>query len=148
MSDLILFDSNILVHLIRESAIGDYVRQRYQPLIADPRPMISVVTEGELRSLAHQWKWGKQKNDQMRFYLQHFWRVAVDTEDVFAAYAMIDAYSESLGHPMGKNDLWIAAAANATGAILVTTDTDFDHLQSDFLSIDWLDPEQFRPIKN
>ena len=148
MNDLNLFDSNILVHLVRESALGDYIRQKYQPLVADPSPMISVVTEGELRSLAHQWKWGKQKKEQMRFFLQHFWRVAVDTEDVFAAYAMLDAFSESIGHRMGKNDLWIAAASHTTGATIVTTDTDFDHLQPEFLSIDWIDPEQFRPIKN
>lgn len=147
MSDLFLFDSNILVHLIRESMLGDYVRQKYQPLVANPRPLISVVTEGELRSLAHQWKWGKRNREQMRFFLQYFWRVPVDAEDVFEAYAMIDAYGESIGHPMGKNDLWIAAAANATGATIVSTDTDFDHLQPDFLSVDWVDPEHFRPTK-
>ncbi len=147
MSDLYLFDSNILIHLIRESTLGDYIRQTYRPLVADPRPLISVVTEGELRSLAHQWKWGQYKKEQMRFFLNYFLRVPVDAEDVFEAYAMIDAYGESFGHPMGKNDIWIAAAANATGSIIVTTDTDFDHLQPDFLTVDWIDPEQFRPPK-
>ncbi len=83
----------------------------------------------------------------MRFFLHYFLRVPVDTEDVFEAYAMIDAYSESIGHPMGKNDIWVAAAANATGSVIVTTDTDFDHLQPDFLTVDWIDPEQFRPPK-
>lgn len=48
---------------------------------------------------------------------------------------------------MGKNDLWIAAAANVMGATLVTTDNDFDHLQPDFLTVDWIDPENFRPKK-
>lgn len=84
----------------------------------------------------------------MRFFLRHFWRVPIDTEDVFAAYAMIDAYSESIGHSMGKNDIWIAAAAHATNAILVTTDTDFNHLQPDFLTIEWIDPEQFKPAQS
>jgi len=148
MSDLNLFDSNILVHLIRESAVGDHVRQTYQPLVADPRPLISVVTEGELRSLAHQWKWGNRKKEQMHFFLQYFWRVAIDTEDVFESYAMLDAFSESIGHSMGKNDLWIAAVAHATGATLVTTDNDFNHLQSDFLSVNWIDPEAFRQTKS
>lgn len=148
MSDLYLFDTNILIHLVRESSLGDYVRQKYRPLVADPRPLISVVTEGELRSLAHQWKWGAHRKDQMRFFLRHLHRAPVDAEDVFEAYAMIDAFSESTGHPMGKNDLWIAAAANATGATIVTTDTDFDHLQPDFFSVDWIDPEKFRPVKS
>ena len=29
---------------------------------------------------------------------------------------------------MGKNDLWVAATAHAIGAILLSTDGDFDHL--------------------
>jgi predicted nucleic acid-binding protein len=57
---------------------------------------------------------------------------------------MIDAYCESIGHRMGKNDIWIAAAANVTGAMVVTTDKDFDHLQPDFLTVHWIDPEQYR----
>jgi len=38
MPDLYLFDTNILVHLVRESAIGDYDRPTYQPLMADLAP--------------------------------------------------------------------------------------------------------------
>ena len=41
---------------------------------------------------------------------------------------------------MGKNDLWIAATAMATGATLLTTDKDFDHLDPTFLTRDWIDP--------
>src|SRR5215813_9540575 len=41
------------------------------------------------------------------------------------------------------NDLWIASAAYAMNSTLVTTDKDFDHLQPKYISIDWIDPEQF-----
>lgn len=140
-----LFDSNILVHMVRESPLADYVRKTYSPLLADPRPAISVVTEGELRSLAIQWNWGERKKNQMRFLLQYFLRVPVDHQMVFEAYGAIDSYSESIGRSMGKNDLWVAAAASAMNSTLVTTDTDFDHLQPTYLpSIDWIDPEQFK----
>src|SRR5262249_53478315 len=139
-----LLDSNILVHLVRGSLLADHVKQTYNPFLADPRPAISVVTEGELRSLAIQWNWGKRKKDQMRFLLQYFLRVPVDNEIVFEAYESIDAYSESIGHPMGKNDLWIASAAYAMNSTLVTTDKDFDRLQPKYISIDWIDPEQFK----
>jgi len=37
---------------------------------------------------------------------------------------------------MGKNDLWIAAAAHIAGARLVTTDDDFDHLMPSLLAVD------------
>src|SRR5262249_11886634 len=60
------------------------------------------------------------------------YKVSVDIDQP----AVLDAYVEfewfSLRHPggarnMGKNDLWIAAATKATGATLLTTDTDFNH---------------------
>ena len=44
------------------------------------------------------------------------------------------------GVPMGKNDVWIAATAHVTGARLLTTDRDFDHLDPTFLGRDWVDP--------
>jgi predicted nucleic acid-binding protein len=36
---------------------------------------------------------------------------------------------------MGKNDLWIAATASLLNLQLVTTDKDFDHLETSFLSL-------------
>jgi predicted nucleic acid-binding protein len=36
---------------------------------------------------------------------------------------------------MGKNDLWIAATAYVTQAESITTDQDFDHLDSTWLTI-------------
>ena len=40
---------------------------------------------------------------------------------------------------MGKNDLWIAATAMATGAELITTDKDFSHLDGHFLKVHYID---------
>ncbi len=45
-----------------------------------------------------------------------------------------------MGRTMGENDLRIAAAANVTGAMILTTDLDFDHLDPTFLPVDWIDP--------
>jgi predicted nucleic acid-binding protein len=41
---------------------------------------------------------------------------------------------------MQKNDVWIAAAAKATGAILLTTDTDFNHLPLELVKHEHIDP--------
>jgi tRNA(fMet)-specific endonuclease VapC len=138
-------DTNILVHLIRRDLLGQYLIGNYSLYTTDPRPMISDVTEGELRSLALQWKWGPQKRTHMEFVLSYFWRISINTPDVFEAYAVIDAYSESKGIPIGKNDVWIAASASVSQALLLTTDKDFDHLQSAFITRDWIDPNQFKP---
>ena len=140
MSQLYLLDTNILVHLIRQDHTGQHIKDTYSPLLIDPRPLTSVVSGGELRSLAYQWSWGSAKKDQMNFLLGYLGRVPVDTTEVQEAYAVIDAYSEQSGHSMGKNDVWIAAACHVTGARLVTTDRDFDHLHPNFLTRDWIDP--------
>jgi tRNA(fMet)-specific endonuclease VapC len=64
--------------------------------------------------------------------------VTVDINDaqVIDAYARIDAQSQKpLGRKMGKNDLWIAATTHVSGATLMTTDADFDHLAGLFLGL-------------
>ena len=129
-----LLDTGVLVHIIREDRTGIFIRDTYAPLLADPRPLISVVTEGEIRSLAYQWKWGREKREQMRFLLDYFDRAPIERDELLDAYAIIDAHSESVGRPMGKNDEWIAATAHVTGRRLLTTDRDFDPLHPAFLT--------------
>jgi len=64
MAVLYLLDTNILVHQVRRDAVGERIRQLYAPLLAEPQPLISVVTEGELRSLGFQVGWGQEKTDK------------------------------------------------------------------------------------
>jgi predicted nucleic acid-binding protein len=140
MPVLYLLDTNILVHQIRRDAVGERIRKLYSPLLTEPRPLISVVTDGELRSLGFQLGWGREKTEQAHYLLTYFQRLTIDTEEVLQAYALIDTFSERSGRSMGKNDLWIAAAAHVTGATLLTTDRDFDHLDPPFLIREWIDP--------
>ena len=136
MANLYLFDTNILVHVIRDDITGQLIRSTYSPFLIDPKPFYCVVSDGELRSLALQWFWGDQKTDQMRFVLSHFRRIPIEKPDVLQTYALIDFFSKSKGIKMGKNDLWVASAAHIAGSRLVTTDIDFDHLDSVFVSVD------------
>jgi tRNA(fMet)-specific endonuclease VapC len=138
-------DTNVLVHLVRGDVVWRRVRAKYQPLIIDPRPLISVVTAGELRSLALQFNWQTEKIEQMEFYLGYFKRVSIDDHDIIRAYSVIDAHGLRTGQPLNKNDVWIAATASVTGARLLTTDKDFDRLDPLFLSHDWIDPDVETP---
>ena len=140
MAVLYLLDTNILVHQVRRDAVGDSIKQLYAPLLAEPRPLISVVTEGELRSLGFQVGWGKEKTDQAHYLLTYFQRATIETDEILQAYALIDTFSEHIGRSMGKNDLWIAATAHVMDATLLTTDKDFDHLDGRFLKRVWIDP--------
>jgi len=138
---LYLLDTNVLVHYVRGSEVWIRVRDKYQPLLIHPCPIISVVTVGEIRSLALQWNWGEKKIDQMVFALGFFKTLTIDEPEVIRAYAIIDAYCEQNGQSLGKNDIWIAATAAVTGAHLLTTDRDFDRLTPRFFTRDWIDPD-------
>jgi tRNA(fMet)-specific endonuclease VapC len=41
---------------------------------------------------------------------------------------------------MGKNDLWKAAVAAVQGAVILTTDKDFDHLPASVDRVEYVDP--------
>ena len=77
--------------------------------------------------------------------------VDINTDRIIQRYAEVDAYSQGKDRSkplpsgmssrnMGKNDIWIAATASVLNATLVTTDTDFDHLNGVFLNVAYVDP--------
>jgi predicted nucleic acid-binding protein len=108
--------------------------------MVEPRPTICVVTQGELRSLAYQFRWGARKVEAVQFLLQYFRVISIDDPDIVEAYAVMDAHSERTGHTMGKNDIWITAAAKMADATLLTMDKDYDHLCPDYVTRVCIDP--------
>lgn len=138
-SPLYLLDTNILVHFVRADDVWTRIRSLYPLFAIDPRPLISIVTAGEIRSLALQWNWRSQKLDQMEFALDYFDKMPIDDDPLVNAYALIDAHFQRQGRAFGKNDLWIAATAQALDARLLTADRDFDAMDPLFISRDWID---------
>lgn len=76
-------------------------------------------------------------------------------ESIVQKYVEIDAYSQGKdknriypsnfsARNMGKNDLWIAATAAVTSSTLLTTDKDFDHLDTVFIPVIRIDVENYR----
>ena len=129
-----LMDTNIFIHLIRGDYTGQRIRADFDLFMAEVRPGYCTVTNGEMRSFALKKVWGHDRVDQMLFLLDYFVPYSHETLEIYAAYAAIDHYSESIGIKMGKNDLWIAAVASVTRFRLLTTDADFDHLDPLFLT--------------
>jgi tRNA(fMet)-specific endonuclease VapC len=138
---LYLLDTNIIVAYIRDSEVWRQIVAAHQPLTVTPTPLYCVVTEGELLSLALQWSWGSHKQEQLKFSLSFFQPKTIVDPDVMRMYATLDSHCKSLGHKMGKNDLWIAATAAAAGATLLTSDRDFDHLPPNLPARIWIDPD-------
>lgn len=128
-----VLDTNVLVHAVRGSRTWQRIKDLRNPLMVEPRPNYAVVTEAELRALSLIRKWEQPKIEQANFLLGYFRRIEISTARVIDAYAIIDAYSRDRGITMGKNDLWIAATANVTGGMLITTDKDFEHLHGTLL---------------
>jgi predicted nucleic acid-binding protein len=139
-----LLDTNILLHYIRKSKTAQETDSQYAPLAAGNEPFVSIVSVGELESIALQNKWGEKKLRQLAELLNEVLVADIYARKDILAYAEIDAFSQNklLNKPlpmtarnMGKNDLWIAATASVLGATLLTTDNDFDHLNKTFLDL-------------
>lgn len=102
--------------------------------------MISIVSAGELRTLATVHAWGEVKLDRMEYALGYFDIVPIDSDELVRTYAGIDAAMRDCDIRMGKNDLWIAATTLVTGAHLLTLDTDFLPLIPSVIPGECIDP--------
>ncbi len=142
-----IFDTNILLHFVRETSLKHEVINQFDPFGSGNDTWISVVTIGEIRSIAMQNKWGEQKLSRLGSYISKIMVSDLNIETLLNLYAEIDAFSQGK-HPsltsnfsarnMGKNDLWIAATASLLEGTLLTTDSDFNHLNNEFLKVERL----------
>jgi len=142
-----LLDTNILVHQVRQSTLGQRIERDFQLLSGNQNLFISAVTKGEILSFAKQSDWGTLKMTSLTTLLDALSCYPVDgTSHLMDAYADIDTYSQGKhqhyltptgfsARNMGKNDLWIAATAFLLDLPLLTTDHDFDHLHPHFISV-------------
>ena len=140
-----LFDTNILLHYLRGTSVAKRVEAEFAPFHPSNTLLLSIASFGEIRSIAIQHNWGKRRLNQLETEMTEFAIIPVRARDIVERYAEIDAFSQGKfqGKPlglsarnMGKNDLWIAATGSILGATLLTTDADFDHLNSVFLTVE------------
>jgi len=132
-NELLFLDTNIVIHLIRDNEVAKRVDAEFQIRHRADRPLISVVTIGECLSIVRQFGWGPAKSQAMESLFREFVVVGIDSRPVLERYGEFHAWTKSIGRTLGHNDLWIAATAAATGAHLITTDTDFDPLYPDHI---------------
>jgi tRNA(fMet)-specific endonuclease VapC len=149
----LLLDTNIILNITRSKDIDgivDFLNPENSPLY------ISVVSEAEIKSIALRKKWGTSRLDFLNGFLEscHI----VDVDQLFVnIYIEIDAYSQRSNpnfesYPfrtprnMGKNDLWIASLAALLNLKLVTTDSDFDHLDKVFFEVMKVSQADFTPF--
>lgn len=147
----LLFDTNILLALIR--------CKDFEGLINFLNPdnsliYLSVASEAEIKSIAKRRNWGTARIEKLDNLLDAISIVEINHLYI-NTYVEIDTYSQ-MSNPdfgpysfttprnMGKNDLWIASLAGLMGLQLVTTDTDFDHLNELFFQVRRIGVEDLR----
>ena len=142
----VLLDTGVLVHYARQSHLYKEIEAKEKLSDNDCLPLVSVVTYAEILSFGIQNNWGHQKLQSITSILSRLVIIDINSGDLelLKTYAEIDAFSKGklkenpLGKSamiMGKNDLWIAATAKIANASLITTDSDFNHLNGKFIQV-------------
>jgi len=148
-----LLDTNIVVAYVRSNEQSKKLESELRLMIPENNLVVSAVTVGEVKSLAHQNNWGLKKLNKLELLLKRFIIASINVEEIINMYAEIDAYSQGKfaskkfhlsARNMGKNDLWIAATAKVLDLILITTDNDFNHLENEYLKLVKIDLANFK----
>ena len=156
MSDLFmarfLLDTNMLLGFTREAPWA--IRPRKNFNLGDSETMVftSAICQGEILALAEKNGWGSEKRSRLEEVLNGVPTLDIGRGMILDAYARIDAWThgKSVTSPnnapppkpavaMNQNDLWIAATAHVSRASLLSTDTDFEHLDNIWLKFNHID---------
>lgn len=140
---LFLLDTSVLLNIVRGNDLGKFIQQTYDLLSPATRPLMSIVSHGELWSMAERRSWGKDKRQAVEQILESVVTVDLNAGEIISAYVEVDQLSLAAvqgARTLSKNDLWIAATAKASNAALLTTDKDFLFLHPDYLFVEYVDP--------
>jgi predicted nucleic acid-binding protein len=126
---------------------GAHIESTYKLREALARPFVCVVSNAEAQVIARRNGWGESRLEALVTTLSNLVTVDIRSGPMVDAYVAIELASQA--HPdgsrnMGKNDLWIAAAAKVARATLLTTDDDFAHLAAEQVAVEVIDPAVVR----
>ena len=140
-----LLDTNLLLLKLRQNQQWQTVYDTYNLVKANN--LLSIISVAELYSLALRNNWGISRIAQIEDLRKEFGEIDIYYQEVIKRYAEIDAFSQGKlrnkpfndsSRNMGKNDLWIAAIASVFDLTLLTTDSDFNHLDKHFLNLEFI----------
>ena len=149
-----LLDTNILLGLTRMAPWAKEVVERYR--LSDPDTLVftTIVCRGEILALAEKFGWGDRRRETLTRVLNDFPTVGIEKDSVVTTYAKLSAWSEGKtvmdpefpeppkpAKKIGQNDIWIAAVARVSQAILITTDKDFDALSDGVIQRIWVNQD-------
>lgn len=108
------------------------VVQRLSTLSSGDRVFTSVVGVAELLRGVYLLPKGRRRQELLKLYWQVIGRmeeILPMTQAVAERFAEIEAKLRQKGKPIPVNDVWVAALAVERGAVLVTNDAHFAHVE-------------------
>lgn len=130
----VVLDTNVVLQLVRGNEFGRALDAAFRLQARPIRPILSIVSVGELLAFAKRRAWGADRIDKLNQNIKQF--VVFDiNRAIIEHYAAIHTFLVGSGRTVGDNDVWIAATAAATSARLITTDKDFEPLAGMFLHV-------------
>ncbi|MCF6227842.1 MAG: hypothetical protein L3J82_04125, partial [Planctomycetes bacterium] len=119
--------------------IGQGIRSKFALDDLEVKPVLSVVTKGEIQVLAMVNNWGHQKLDILESAINSCPIINISSDKVISAYVEIMMFSRKHGTEMKQNDCWIAACAKGTESYLLTTDSEFNSLYGTMIDGEYID---------
>lgn len=139
-SDAYLLDTGVLILYARGSDAGKAIEAQFRFKASAYRPLVCVVTLGEIWAFARLRSWGDRQKTQLKSFLENLVAVDIFHGSTIEAYAEIQDYARRKGRSLSDNDVWNAAVAKVSGATLLTTDRDFAPLVGRFINCKFIDP--------
>jgi len=148
-----LLDTNILLIYSRNSDVAKRLQASYKLFGKENNLSVSIVTIGELDALIKKFNIGKKRQKVINDMLSDIAVLKLTNKKIIQKYGDIDSFSQGKlnnkkskfsARNMGKNDIWIASTASVYDLTLVTTDKDFNHLDGEYINLEYVDMEQFR----
>ena len=145
---LYLFDTSILLHLVRGGPVGEHISTTYGLANVLRRPLVGIVSHGELMAMAARRGWGDARTAALNAILTSLVTLDLNDPAILEAYVAVDQAGLAAtggSRALSNNDMWIAATARAAGAVLLTSDKDFLHLDPSVCRVEYIDPRSARP---
>lgn len=147
--EAILLDTNVLIAYVREGRLAEAIERRLRLQSGRAEGLVSVISIGESLAFARKNQWTAARQEKLRSLVRtRLAPIDINRVEILDAYADIYDFLHRVrkpAHPIGENDMWIAATARASGAMLVTMDRHFDHLHPDYIKRLWIDPKDGAP---
>lgn len=107
------------------------VKERLDSLTLKDYPFTIPIVQGEILYGIQRLPTGRKQQDLWQRANSLFSEIQCDPipKDTGIYYAQLKREAEKQGTSVAENDLWIAATTLALGAILVTSDSDFERVQ-------------------